>query len=129
MTSLRLRRISLAILGTLALLLVSFALPSVLAGGPSTVVTPQTTLLITGQVTESNGTTPVPNVTITFTLNRMGTIETRTTQTDAGGNYTSGDLACASSAKVEPTKAGLSFTPQSRTFVSSSSVCGNQTAN
>jgi hypothetical protein len=59
----------------------------------------------------------------------MGTIETRTTQTDVGGNYSSGALTCANSVKVEPAKAGLSFNPQSLTFVSSSNVCGNKTAN
>lgn len=114
-----------AALVTLALLLASFSITSVSAGGSSIANSPQTSLTISGQVTESNG-TPVPNVTMTFTINRLGVIETRSTQTDVNGTYTSGDLGCPSAGGVTPSKAGLLFTPQSRNFIN---TCSSQTAN
>ncbi len=109
-------------------LIATSLLASVLAGRPVTAVSPVDDLIITGQVTEPNG-APVSDVTITFTMNTSGVIETRTTQTDGAGNYTSTGLHCATSVKVEPTKAGLLFTPRFVTFVGSSGVCGMQSRN
>jgi hypothetical protein len=128
MKSLHPRRKTTATPVILALILTTFSIAFLLDGGSVTATAPQAALTISGQVTEFNG-TPVPNVTITLTLNRTGTFETKTTQTDANGNYLYEDAGCANSVRVEPSKAGLTFTPQWKTFVSSSNVCGSQTAN
>ncbi|MCM3901165.1 MAG: lamin tail domain-containing protein [Pyrinomonadaceae bacterium] len=109
-------------------LIVTSSITSALAGGPLAVNSQQGTLRISGRVTEVNG-TPVRDVTMTFTtVNQMGTIETTTKFTDATGNYDSGDLGCPNSAKVEPSKAGLVFTPQSKTFVPSPTLCIHQSS-
>ncbi len=111
----------------LALILASFSIPSVLARGPLTLNMPQTTLTVSGQVIGTNG-APVANVTITITVNRMGTFETITRTTDAGGNYSTESIECANNIEVRPSKAGLAFTPQSINFVSTTTICGSQTA-
>jgi hypothetical protein len=111
-----------------ALLIATFLVVAVLTGHNVTATTPQTTLKLSGQVTGLDG-APLPNVTINFTLNRLGVFETRTAQSDGAGNYTSGEIPCANSAKVEASKAGLTFSPQALTFVSSQNICGIQTVN
>lgn len=109
----------------LGLTIASLSFVSFFAAGGADASASQSSLIISGQVREFDG-TPVPNVTMTFTVNRMGTIETSTTQTDSNGNYSSGDLGCPNSGQVTPSKAGLSFTPQSNVFVN---LCTPQTAN
>jgi hypothetical protein len=87
------------------------------------------TYTITGQVRDNNN-NPVSGVLITFEKNFQGTLSTATTQTDANGNYSSGDLGCQNSVKVTPSKTGLTFSPTSITFVNSSQcLTGTETAN
>jgi CHRD domain/Calx-beta domain len=85
---------------------------------------PPTSMTISGRVTEFGGAS-VPNVTINLTLNRMGVIETQTTQTNASGNYSFDDLPCADSGTVSAVLAGRKLSPGSTTF----STCGDQVAN
>ena len=85
--------------------------------------TPTPVYSVSGRVTDSGG-APVAGVLITFELNRQGAVETRVAQTDVGGNYTSGELGCRNGVNVTPTKTGLSFTPQARSFVSTSCLSG-----
>ncbi|MBV9927128.1 MAG: PD40 domain-containing protein [Acidobacteria bacterium] len=94
---------------------------------PDPTPTPTPVYSISGRVTDSNG-APVSGVTIFFDLNRQGALETRIAQTDAAGNYTSGELGCRNSVKVTPGKVGLSFTPEARSFVSTSCLGGAATA-
>jgi hypothetical protein len=89
--------------------------------------TPTPVYSVSGRVTDSGG-APVAGVLVTFELNRQGAVETRVAQTDAAGNYTSGELGCRNGVKVTPTKTGLSFTPQARSFVSTSCLSGAGTA-
>ncbi len=124
----RLRRPRNTTLIGFGLILASFSIPAVLAGRPLTINMPQTTLTVSGQVIETNG-APVAGVTITITLNRMGVFETIPLMTDTSGNYSTGTITCANSVEVRPSKAGLLFTPQSINFVSTSNICGSQTAN
>ncbi len=88
-----------------ALTLAGLFLISFFTGRVAT-ATPQAVLTISGQVTEFNG-TPVPGVTMFITLTRDGVSETVTRTTDASGNYLYEDSGCVSTAKVEPSKAGL----------------------
>ncbi|HEX8148704.1 MAG TPA: carboxypeptidase regulatory-like domain-containing protein [Pyrinomonadaceae bacterium] len=89
--------------------------------------TPTPVYSVSGRVTDSGG-APVAGVRITFELNRQGAIETRVAQTDAAGNYTSGELGCRNGVKVTPSRTGLSFTPQARSFVSTGCLSGAGTA-
>ncbi len=94
-----------------------------------TVNTTTTTFSVTGQVKDNNN-NPVSGVLITFEMNFQGTLSTTTTQTDANGNYSSGDLGCQNTVKVTPSKTGLTFTPSAVSFVNSSQcLTGNETAN
>lgn len=86
---------------------------------------PPTSMTIFGRVTEFGGAS-VPNVTINLSLNRMGVIETQTTQTNISGNYTFANFPCADSATVSAVLAGRKFSPGSTTFVN---TCGDQIAN
>jgi hypothetical protein len=70
----------------------------------------------------------VAGVLVTFELNFEGAFETRAAQTDASGNYFSGDLGCRNGVKVTPSKIGLSFTPQQLSFVSTRCLDGSGTA-
>ncbi len=89
---------------------------------------PSSQLTIAGRVTDYKG-NGVSNITITLRINRAGTIETRTTQTDPSGNYSSGGILCANSVEVTPSKNNSAFSPKSLTFVSTSCLSGSQTAN
>ncbi|HXD31085.1 MAG TPA: Calx-beta domain-containing protein, partial [Pyrinomonadaceae bacterium] len=85
---------------------------------------PATSMTIFGQVTEFNF-QPLANITVTFTINRMGVIETQTTQTDANGNFASTSFACANNVTVAPTSPFRKFSPFSITFVNQ---CSDQVA-
>ncbi|HWW75434.1 MAG TPA: carboxypeptidase regulatory-like domain-containing protein [Pyrinomonadaceae bacterium] len=89
--------------------------------------TPTPVYSVSGRVTDSAG-APVAGVLVTFELNHEGAIETRAAQTDAAGNYSSGDLGCRNGVKVTPSKAGLGFTPQALNFVSTRCLGGSGTA-
>jgi dipeptidyl aminopeptidase/acylaminoacyl peptidase len=89
--------------------------------------TPTPVYSVSGRVTDSAG-APVAGVLVTFELNREGAVETRAAQTDASGNYSSGDLGCRNGVKVTPSKFGLSFTPQALSFVSTRCLDGGGTA-
>ena len=89
--------------------------------------TPTPTYSVSGRVTDAAG-APVAGVLVTFELNREGALETRAALTDASGNYSSGDLGCRNGVKVTPSKVGLSFTPQQRSFVSTGCLGGGGTA-
>jgi TolB protein len=89
--------------------------------------TPTPVYTVSGRVTDSAG-APVAGVLVTFELNLEGAVETRAAQTDASGNYASGDLGCRNSVKVTPSKVGLSFTPQALSFVSTRCLGGVGTA-
>ena len=95
---------------------------------PTPTPTPTPVYSISGRVTDSAG-APVAGVLVTFELNLAGAVETRAAQTDASGNYSSGDLGCRNGVKVTPSKIGLSFTPQALNFVSTSCLGGSGTAN
>ncbi|MDT4896592.1 MAG: large repetitive protein [Acidobacteriota bacterium] len=86
------------------------------------------TYTVTGQVRDS-GNNPLSGVLITFDLNSGGTLATQTTQTDANGNYASGDLGCQNNVKVTPTKAGFTFTPSAIAFTSTRCLSGSNVAN
>ena len=86
--------------------------------------TPTPAYSVSGRVTDSAG-APVAGVLVTFELNSGGAVETRAAQTDASGNYSSGDLGCRNGVKVTPSKIGLSFTPQALSFVSTSCLGGS----
>ncbi|MFL6256934.1 MAG: carboxypeptidase regulatory-like domain-containing protein, partial [Pyrinomonadaceae bacterium] len=90
--------------------------------------TPTPVYSVSGRVTDSAG-APVAGVLVTFELNAEGAVETRAAQTDASGNYSSGDLGCRNGVKVTPSKIGLSFTPQALNFVSTRCLAGSGTAN
>ncbi|MET0650176.1 MAG: carboxypeptidase regulatory-like domain-containing protein [Pyrinomonadaceae bacterium] len=89
--------------------------------------TPTPVYSVSGRVTDSAG-NPVAGVLVTFELNLEGAFETRAAQTDASGNYSSGDLGCRNGVKVTPSKTGFSFTPQGLVFVSTSCLGGSGTA-
>ncbi|HEX8189416.1 MAG TPA: carboxypeptidase regulatory-like domain-containing protein, partial [Pyrinomonadaceae bacterium] len=89
--------------------------------------TPTPAYSVSGRVTDPAG-APVAGVLVTFELNFEGAVETRAAQTDASGNYSSGDLGCRNGVKVTPSKVGLSFTPQARSFVSTRCLGGTGTA-
>ncbi len=89
--------------------------------------TPTPAYSVSGRVTDSAG-APVAGVLVTFELNFEGAVETRAAQTDASGNYSSGDLGCRNGVKVTPSKIGLSFTPQPLSFVSTRCLSGGGTA-
>ncbi|HWS90846.1 MAG TPA: carboxypeptidase regulatory-like domain-containing protein [Pyrinomonadaceae bacterium] len=95
---------------------------------PDPTPTPVPVYSVSGRVTDSGG-APVAGVRIDFELNQQGAVETRTALTDAAGNYTSGELGCRNGVKVTPSKAGLSFTPQALSFVSTNCLSGSGTAN
>jgi hypothetical protein len=88
-----------------------------------------TTFSVTGQVKDASN-NPLSDVLITFDMNFQGTLSTKTTLTDANGNYSSGDLGCQNNVKVTPSKAGYTFTPSAIAFVTSSGcLTGSQVAN
>ncbi|HEX8561265.1 MAG TPA: carboxypeptidase regulatory-like domain-containing protein [Pyrinomonadaceae bacterium] len=89
--------------------------------------TPTPVYSVSGRVTDYAG-APVAGVLVTFELNFEGAVETRAAQTDASGNYSSGDLGCRNGVKVTPSKVGLSFTPQALNFVSTRCLGGGATA-
>ncbi|HEY0169500.1 MAG TPA: carboxypeptidase regulatory-like domain-containing protein [Pyrinomonadaceae bacterium] len=89
--------------------------------------TPTPVYSVSGRVTDAAG-APVAGVLITFELNLEGAVETRAAQTDASGNYSSGDVGCRNGVKVTPSKLGLSFTPQALSFVSTRCLGGGGTA-
>jgi ribosomal protein L35AE/L33A len=93
-----------------------------------TVNTVAITYSVSGQVRDSAG-NPVSDVLITFEMNSEGTLTTRTVQTDADGNYSSGDLGCQNSVKVTPSKTGFIFSPVSIVFTSTRCLSGSDTAN
>jgi LEA14-like dessication related protein len=106
--------------------------------GTTTVTSTQSTLTVnaaaitysvSGQVKDA-GNNPISGVLITFDMNSQGTLSSKTTLTDANGNYSSGDLGCQNTVKVTPSKAGLVFTPSATSFVNSSQcLSGSDTAN
>jgi hypothetical protein len=100
---------------------------SAVSSSPFT-VTPPPSIAITGRVIDFQG-NGLPDVTMTFTINRTGNIETRTAQTDVNGNYSSGDVTCANSVGVMPSKGNSVFNPRELVFVSTSCLSGSQTAN
>ena len=89
--------------------------------------TPTPVYSVSGRVTDSAG-APVAGVLVTFELNFEGSVETRAAQTDASGNYSSGELGCRNGVKVTPTKSGFSFTPPGLIFVSTRCLGGGGTA-
>jgi len=95
---------------------------------PTPTPTPGPTYSISGRVADGSN-NAVSNVTITFELNFQGTVSTRTTLTDSGGNYSFSDSACQNNVKVTPSKTGYSFSPLSMAFVSTGCVSGSNTAN
>jgi hypothetical protein len=76
---------------------------------------------ISGQVTTTGTTIPLPDVTMSLTGGKI-----LNTLTDANGNYTLGNLPAGRNYTVTPTKALHSFDPTSRTF---NNLSVNQTAN
>ncbi|MBA2732119.1 MAG: lamin tail domain-containing protein [Acidobacteria bacterium] len=106
--------------------------------GTTTVTSSQATLTVnssaitysvSGRVTDGSG-NPLSDVLITFDLNSQGTLSSKTTTTDANGNYSSGDLGCQNNVRVTPSKAGLTFNPAAIAFVTSSQcLTGSNTAN
>jgi hypothetical protein len=100
---------------------------SAVSSSPFTVIPPPS-IVITGRVIDFQG-NGLPDVTITFTIDRTGNIETRTAQTDVNGDYSSGDVSCANSVTVKPSKGSSVFNPRELVFVSSSCLSGSQTAN
>src|SRR6185436_17391809 len=76
---------------------------------------------ISGQVTTTGTTIPLPDVTMSLTGGK-----TFNTLTDANGNYSFGNLPAGRNYTVTPTKALHSFDPVNRTF---NSVGVNQTGN
>jgi hypothetical protein len=76
---------------------------------------------ISGQVTTTGTTIPLPDVTMSLTGGKI-----RSTQTDANGNYAFGNLPAGRNYTVTPSKALHSFDPTSQTF---NSISTNQTAN
>ncbi|HEX8293812.1 MAG TPA: carboxypeptidase regulatory-like domain-containing protein [Pyrinomonadaceae bacterium] len=89
--------------------------------------TPTPVYSVSGRVTDPAG-APVAGVLVTFELRFGGAVETRAAQTDASGNYSSGDLGCRNGVKVTPSKVGLSFAPQALSFVSTLCLGGGGTA-
>ncbi len=87
-----------------------------------------TQYFISGTV-KDNANNPVSGVLITFEMNVQGTIFSAMTQTDASGNYTSGNLGCPNNVKVTPSKTGFTFTPPGIVLVSSQCLTGTGTAN
>jgi hypothetical protein len=86
------------------------------------------TYAVSGQVKDGGG-NPLSDVLVTFEMDSQGTLSTKSVLTDAGGNYSSGDLGCQNTVKVTPSKSGLTFTPSAITFTSSQCLSGNDTAN
>ncbi|HEV7373595.1 MAG TPA: Calx-beta domain-containing protein [Pyrinomonadaceae bacterium] len=87
------------------------------------------TYSVSGQVKDASN-NPLSGVLITFDMDSGGTLSTKTTLTDANGNYSSGDLGCQNRVKVTPSKAGLTFTPSAIAFVTSSGcLSGSNVAN
>jgi uncharacterized protein (TIGR03437 family) len=87
------------------------------------------TYSVSGQVKDASN-NPLSGVLITFDMDSGGTLSTKTTLTDANGNYSSGDLGCQNRVKVTPSKAGLTFTPSAIAFVTSSGcLSGSDVAN
>jgi hypothetical protein len=87
------------------------------------------TYSVSGQVKDA-GNNPLSGVLITFDMNFQGTLSTKTTLTDANGNYSSGDLGCQNNVKVTPSKVGYTFAPSATSFVNSSQcLSGSNTAN
>jgi hypothetical protein len=62
-------------------------------------------------------------------MNFEGTLSTKTTQTDANGNYSSGDLGCQNNVKVTPSKTGYTFNPSAIAFTSTQCLSGSDVAN
>ena len=106
--------------------------------GTTTVTSSQATLTVnsatitysvSGQVKDASN-NPLSGVLITFDMDSQGTPSTKTTLTDANGNYSSGDLGCQNRVKVTPSKTGLVFTPSAIAFVTSSGcLSGSAVAN
>jgi Tol biopolymer transport system component len=106
--------------------------------GTTTVTSSQATLAvnpaaitysISGQVKDA-GNNPLSGVLITFEMDFQGTPSTKTTLTDANGNYSSGDLGCQNRVKVTASKTGLTFTPSAIAFVAASQcLSGSDAAN
>lgn len=107
--------------------------------GPITVTTSQgiatssssfvvpTPLIVSGHVVDG-GNNPISGVTITLSKNFQGTITTSTVNTDAQGNYSSGDLGCQNGVQVTPSKVGYSFNPLTIAFTSTGCLSGTKTA-
>jgi uncharacterized repeat protein (TIGR01451 family) len=94
-------------------------------GGPS----PALVINISGRVTDPSG-NGIAGVTITVDLEHDGTTDTRTTLTDANGNYSFTNLPGGQDRVfVTPSKDGYTFTPFRVAFVGSSGVSGDFTAN
>ena len=89
--------------------------------------TPTPVYSVSGRVTDPSG-APVAGVIVTFELSLGGAVETRAAQTDAAGNYFSGDLGCRNNVKVTPSKLGFSFTPKGVILVSTGCLGGSGTA-
>ena len=90
--------------------------------------TPTPVYSVSGRVVDLNS-NPVGGVLVTFELNQSGTVQTKTTQTDANGNYSSGELGCRNGVAVTPSKLGFTFNPQKINFVSTGCLGGSGTAN
>jgi len=97
----------------------------VAAPTPTPTPTP-VTYSVSGRVADA-GNNAVSGVTILFEMNFQGTMTTKSVQTDANGNFSSGDVGCQNNVKVTPSKVGYGFSPLSVAFVNSS-ACLNGTA-
>ena len=99
------------------------------AGGTATITNddPGTQFNVSGSVNDAS-VGGVSGVTITLRLDQAGT--TLTTQTDANGNYAFLNLPFGQNrVMVTPSKAGLSFSPESSGLVTTGSLDGNNTVN
>jgi hypothetical protein len=67
---------------------------------------------------KDNGNNPLSGVLITFDMDFQGMPSSKTTQTDANGNYSSGDLGCKNRVTTTPSSTDYSFSPRSISFVS-----------
>ena len=75
------------------------------ATASTSVVIGSTSLTVSGKVTRSNGTTPIPTVAMTL---KQGTVVKKLAYTDASGNYTMTGVSTGNYT-LTVTKSGLTF--------------------
>lgn len=84
---------------------------------------------VSGHVADASN-NAVSGVTVLFEMSFQGTPSTKSVQTDASGNFSSGDVGCQNNVKVTPSKTGYTFNPLFLVFVSNPAcLSGNGTAN